>query len=759
MDYNDTSSKTMAYTLIQIYDNFLKTVQEGKPIYPVFSSKTKEKIMKLYKDSNEINNKIFHVFDGEMLDESDISNDDIRSFVTSWRQVFPIKSNSTVVCLEGDPYAIESAVFALLQGRDWALLRCWDELVGLDNSSSITIFGVPETLSTSAIKDITVSLSNHTEQSFWITKPFGLMTALTRDSLLYLIYKNLYYPKSLQGKTLYLNAFALNKKHYSDNHADVITRDECQIEQLEKMFIKHRELTVFSGHGHEDCLFLGKLSIFPTSLRNSSEQNPDIPLSAYARGVRDPDVIYTETFKTKYLFANTCCGLRISNGLFPNKYSVGLNFIEDSVAGYISTYMVKDNSEHDPLLFSRLIKEEGMKLGEAVRIINNLLFKDTNDFPCYLLVGDPEGQLENTEFNSVSGTKTYCEKNDENVLITAQSDGGYLIHIKLAHDDNKPSPHEYRYEIKEIYFNGSPIKDDIRYTFLENSFMLYSIRPMPAGRVDVRLKRVKKEMIASSLFEIDQYSKRLEHLQVLKLFEQKYKGLSEDINNSIRAIGPLYKPSQYSLRQAQKLNKLVTRIEDNYQRLQESIVKEYVNRVDKGSWAFTEVYSDDFLPISRQFLNCCCKTCGNQLLEKKIIHPVYRNLKRQLLICPRCGIIVDKPLSPFDISLSGSEKVRQGEQLTKIVTYKNQGNNVQLVTCGLGVERTKLATYPFEVRDAVQTKKVLPGETTTFNFEVKIPESCVAHSFYLKSFLLSNMEVACLHSMLFVLPKVGEKHV
>ena len=739
--------------LIDTYQKFLDSVRMGNPRFPLKSSETYDKVCTL------LGEKAPNVFVADLPEMiSDLTVQEVQAFVDRNRNFFPVKNKGIIVGLESDRYILESALYALVTGREWIGLKNWIDIPKDRDAKSLLIFGAPETFTQKVISKLISLLSKEVGHSRWMEIPFGLMTGMTRDVLLFMMYKNLYFPTNLENKPLYLNAFALDRKQYNDQHVELITRDECDVEYISKLLSVLREVTVFSGHGHEDCYFLGRTSIFPAGLREGKivSNDPDLPLSAYGRGKENPNVVFTDQFRTKILFANTCCGIRTTNGLFPSQFGIGMNFLEGSPAAYISTFMVKGNSEHEPFLFSRLAMQKGMRIGEAVRVINNLLFQDTNDFPCYLLIGDPEITFQYPVIAPVAGT-LFVEDGGKAIVIESESEGGYLISITLQNQSHASLLRSQRSRLKEVRFNGRVVKDDLRYFFHEQDVYLYSIKPMPAGKVQIVLELIENKELASVHFDIDKYSMRLEYLNAMKLFEQKYKGLAEEINNSIKAIGPLHQPSLYSLKQANRYSKLMSRITSNFQRLQESIIEMYLTKVDKGSWAFTEMYSDDFLAISRKMLDQKCPYCSNELLQKRIVHPVYRQLQRELTICPRCGIIKDCPISSFLIHMRGSESVRQGETLTKTVTYENTTDSVQMVTIGLGIERTKLALYPFKVEKAIQTRVIQPGETVNFRFDVKIHEECVAHSFYLKAFILSNLEIACLHNILFVLPKRRRK--
>lgn len=735
--------------LLNAYHAFLQALQQGQqPHFPVLTLATREKVLALRGHSDTPNISVLN--QAEPVGPRDVEWCQVRALVDTYRGLFPIETPGLVVGMRGDNYLLESAFFALVQKRDWIAVESWEELrdiVAMKQTSSVLIFGTPQTLIPETILKIAQLFSHEEQARRWMTMPYGFMTAPSLDTLLYVLYKNMYYPQPLQEKVLFLNALALNRKQYSDPYVDLITRDECNQEKLQELLSVHRELTVFSGHGHEDCLFLGKMSVFPSRIREGKVLNLNQPLSAYMRGEVEQDVVFTDQFKTKYLFANTCCGLHIANGLFPSELTVGAGFLEGSVAAYISTFMLKDNSEHEALLFSRLAREEGMCIGEAVRIVNNLLLQNTSDFPCYLLIGDPEGRFATAQTQAVQGQIAW--DGDDHLEITAATHGGCLVTICLP---DQPFHHQ-PYTLETVCLNGVPTQDDLYYLYHEDRCFIYATKQIASGTIALRFTCMKEGSLAQKLYAIDRYPQRLEFLNVLRVFDQKHKGVAEDMNNSIKALGSVYKSAGYSLRQSEKYHKLIKRLDHNFQHLQEALLETYLAKVDKGSWAFTETYSDDFLPLSRCLLAQPCSACGNPLLQKKVVHPAYRELIREITICPRCGIISDKPLSTFRLSLRGPESVSQGEVLTKQVTFTNTDEDVQLITCGLGVERTKLAVYPFHVRKALHTQLVQPGETIKIPFEIEIHEQCVAHSFYLKAFLLANFEVACLHSVLFVLPK------
>lgn len=735
-----------AVVLLDAYHAFLQALQQGQqPHFPVLTQATREKVLALHGHSD--------IPPISVLNQSgpgDSTWSQVCTLVDTYRAVFPVETPGLVVGMRGDNYLLESAFYALVQKRDWMALGSWEELrdiVDMKHSSSVLIFGTPQTLIPGTMLQIARFLSYEEQARRWMTVPYGFMTAPSLDNLLYILYKNMYYPQFLQEKVLFLNALALNRKHYADPHVDLITRDECTQEKVQELLAVHRELTVFSGHGHEDCLFLGKLSIFPSSIREGNVLDLSQPLSAYMRGEVEHDVVFTDHFKTKYLFANTCCGLHIANGLFPSEFTVGSGFLEGSVAAYISTFMLKDNSEHEALLFSRLAQEKGMCLGEAVRIVNNLLLQNTSDFPCYLLIGDPEGRFATAQTQAVQGEITW--DGDDHCEITAETRGGCLVTICLA---DQPFHHQ-RPSLEAVCLNGVPTQDDLYYLSHEDRCFLYATKQIASGTIALRFACVKGASLAQKFYAIDRYPQRVEFLNVLRVFDQKYKGVAEDMNNSIKACGSVYASAGYSLKQSEKYYKLIKRLEHNFHSLQEALLGTYLAKVEKGSWAFTETYSHDFLPLSRCLLAQPCIFCGNPLLQKKIVHPAYRELIREITICPRCGIISDKPPSTFSVSLRGPESVSQGDVLTRQVTFTNTDEDVQLVTCGLGVERTKLAVYPFHVRKALHTQLVQPGETIEIPFEIEIHQQCVAHSFYLKVFLLANFEVACLQSVLFILPK------
>lgn len=736
------------FSLLDVYQQYLNALRIGtKPRFPFLTEESISKVLEL--GCNVEGPDIYLHVPTQSETSQKITGERVQQFVAKYRSAFPIQTDGVVVCRENDPYLLESAFYALLKGRQWYVFIEWEQLLP-SNVSSVQIFGSPNLFDHAALATITKIFSKEERGSYWMTVPFGIMTGKSLDSLLFLMYKNLYYPTDLKRETLFLNSFALNRKQYSDSYVNLVTRDECDVEKLQALLSEHRELTVFSGHGHEDCLFLGKVSIFSSRLRQPIVKDTDLPLSAYARGEVDPNVVYADKFKTKYLFANTCSGIHFANGLYPIDYAVGLDFLNGAVAGYVSTFMVKDNSQHESLLFSRLVKLEGMTLGEAVRIVNNLLMQDTADFPCYLLVGDPEATFVTAECADMAGE---VERSEDGLVLRVESQGGILLSLQLKKQHEIELFDNNQFRIQEVRFGGMAFKHDLRYLFHEDKLLIYSTREMPEGSAEIILTRIPQGNFTDTFMAIDQYTRRLEHLNIMSLFEHKFKGMAEEIGNLVKSIGPLYKPSLYSLKQSEKFDKLTIRLYSDFQRLQESLTGAYLAKVDKGSWAFSESYSGEMIGVSRCFIDQSCNNCGNQLMQKELVHPVYEDLKRSLSICPRCGIVNDKPRVGFNLHMEGAESIRQGETCLKVVTFQNTSGQVQLVTCGLGVERTKLALFPFTVDESVQTCLVPPGDTHTFRFQVSIHEACSAHSYYLKAFLLANFEIACLHNILFVLPR------
>ena len=298
-------------------------------------------------------------------------------------------SASIVVGLAGSIWAYTAALYAHLTARrlivveNIASLGAWLRAMPLPEGASITVCAEPEMLRQHTITALFDALSDDVMPGRGVLRNgVGVLTAPTLGILSFLVLKNVYYPENATlGKPLLISPFLTESTLRMFHRGDLLARENASARVAQMLFERPRTVIALYGHGHEDCFFLGHDVI-------KSKSTPMSPLSAEG-GSHPETIIATADVKGRVIFANTCAGLQLGNGLVPIEDKLGLSFAAGWASCYLAPTLVKGDASPDTALFLHLLAS-GYSTGEAMQAVNAVQAAYSSDPPSYLLLGDPE---------------------------------------------------------------------------------------------------------------------------------------------------------------------------------------------------------------------------------------------------------------------------------------------------------------------------------------------------------------------------------
>jgi len=676
---------------------------------------------------------------------------DTAGLAAKFRGALPVTHPGWVVVLAGSQVEPLAAFYALIKGRSLGVLNDWSSLSALvqeHRPSSVLVCAESWQLPTQVLITLLLSVGGGR-----MDIPLGLLCGRDLESIVFLVLKQLVYPTVDTSEILVLDGLAEEKPTETILGQKVFVRptDTDDVDTLRRELRRLRNMAIYAGHGHEDCLFFGKATILPHLDRQTAAC-----LSSPAEVC--PQIIFTDEVRARVLFANTCNGLRLTNGLIPDAASIGLNIIESWPSHYISTTFIKDNGTPESQLLPWLVSSEPMSVGTLYQLACQLVLDHSADYPSYMLVGDPEAELNPGLRRSPNSPAQYVLK-DEELVVGLQ--GGGPVHVCLRQDGD---PHlatrlaagplalaETRLDERSV-----SLPCEVHYFSTPKQLFLMSRKALPAGRVEFIFAPRSRHDTTLDRFELGALATRLEHLGSMKLFDHKYKGLASEATHSLKPLGHLYRHALRSLRCAEKLAESLDRAAGLMKKIQRALIESYLARIQRGAWIFSETYNDDFIAEERGFSGRCT-VCRTPLLRKCICHPLHRSLRRELLVCARCGTRSDLPLDGFSAALQMSEAAPPQASVDMVVAYENKTAVRQWVTCGLGIEFVKATGIRFDTSPVLVEHEVGPRECTALHFTTRIPPECPTHCFHAKGFLLANLQVGYVQSVLCVRSAASEE--
>lgn len=738
--------------------NLFTSGQRSMQLLPCETEATYHKFLEKWKSTNYMETNTFPYISSPKDDEISLFKDCISKEV---KLLDPLPSAYIMALQPDETLWLALQLYGQMRNMLSVAIDSIDDLkqqIAINRPSYVTVVAYASQLDDSTLWEIEELFWNET-QSRSLEKPFHPSIYVARDiaSLSRLMVKTFLVEAEPAQKHLQLMPFFEEwpgKQHPA--FLEIIQGEHAHAQYLLERTATPVNILSIIGHGTDDATYLGPDIICGASHAGHSSLNGfqkprGLPI-CYQTGhcFKAATIINARTLPCQVVFANMCMGLKLKDMIFDPAYSLCLNFLDGWAAAYISTPTNREAWLFENLLFQYLCLEAGYTAGEALSLVNLMMYTTTGESSRLILAGDATLRISNA---------AHCSP--PTVEITNQEDGtwrvvlerlGCLAWASIYHQALWQAAKEGHAYIQQIYTGQEEAPVDTTYFGIiptskqgEVLLLLFSTSELPQERLTVALTTVPP------IDAIDQRRLRtalkcLSPDYPVKLVQEKmYEDKLKQVQLARTKLAQILPNVQFVVKDYERSLKIKRKIMNQLLSIESLIVSEVANRTEKGGFVGWDAY--DFgrpfkaLKSFERLVDAKeCSVCGGPILRKISAYQADTEIQRQIDFCSHCGVQRDAPLeNGLEISIQGSDHFRVGTTIKQVVRLHNTGTET---SCGsLSVRVGKSWHYRLQLRPEVQTYSLAPGEANEYAFEADFDDKIPPHVHFVKAIVLDNFEL------------------
>ncbi|TYS83516.1 hypothetical protein [Rossellomorea aquimaris] len=436
----------------------------------------------------------------------------------------------------------------------------------------------------------------------------------------------------------------------------VYNNESTMLDSFNELINKSRINSFYiSTHGSEDCILLTDSIVCGQSKRHRGigmdcKINEKCPI--HKKGILAADI------PADFVINSTCFGYRPFNTILPTAVTLSNAFLDNFASVYISSVGIKHGPDAEICLLHNLLLS-GYSAGNAVKILNNWLYQNNIDFPCYLVIGNP-----NQRYKGIT-----LEKREESYILEEEAGGSFRITIN---------------DIKGRSFVKIRIEDSLKdHSLIENTSKLnfyYSIVTENGNRYLYlyswqNFNRERLEVILHSNLpqkDFDDY-----HLSEIEkqIVGNKFENETLELTNMITESSSLIKSISYDPNSYYKLRKHYKKLSEKYWELNQNIIDKLMNKASSAYSIFLpEMYIQQVQMLNDSAVEKRCFICSNKAKDYTFKNPAT-NEERFLTYCPKCGCISDMAQrNKLKLEIIGESNIPNSGVFTQKLMIKNTSN-------------------------------------------------------------------------------------
>lgn len=563
------------------------------------------------------------------------------------------------------------------------------------------------------------------DHSSLLLNSVGLITAEDTAQLSWMIFKGLAanYQVNQNEENEYKNYITLpgSSKKLNDPAENTIiySNEPMMLERLNELTEQSLVNSFFiSTHGTEDCIALSDSIVCGQSKRfrgsgMDCKINQNCPI--HKRGILAADI------PANFVINSTCFGYRPFDSILPSSVTLSNAFLDNCASVYISSVGIKHGPEAEICLLHNLLLH-GYSGGNAVELLNNWLNQTNIDFPCYLVIGNP-----NQKYKSIlqieESLYTYKENEDSTYRLTIkETKGKSLVKIKLDPELDLFSIVENTSRA-EFYYCIT-VENHQRYLYL------YSWEKLNRQRIELILHKDLSRWDFKDHFTLSEIEKHI--------VGSKMENRTSQLSNLLQDSAKLKKAAKYDPGTIYKLINLHKKIEDLYSQLNQEIIEKLYEKASSAYSIFLpEIYINQVEMMNHTVTDTECFICSNRSKEYDFRHLSSKEV-RKLTYCPRCGCISDKSDKEINIEILGKSNIENLGTFMQEIKIQNHSNTVQEGFAFLThLNQEELSS----VNKTIIPFKLKPGESLQETFEFEIKKQIQPSIYYFKAMAISTSKL------------------
>jgi hypothetical protein len=432
-----------------------------------------------------------------------------------------------------------------------------------------------------------------------------------------------------------------------------------------------------------------------------------------------------------HVLVNSCGSLRFQVSDFDPLFNLGYAVLESRALSFLGTIRFKDGHGSEGLLYHHLLKH-GFSLGEAACLVNLALFsRQLEAAPdVFFLVGDPDDTLADPE------PRPPVQPLVEGIN-AIRLDGGFGIgrisspelvrafsRAELLIETGGPAP---------VQAAIAPATEaDCLYVFLvsyEDLDQEVTLRVHRLAALASRL-RLARRLIDENLG----YSSGLTALYP----ERVRHGGKKNLDNRLINLAHLYKAAFTEPEAVSKLLSSWGKLEQEMDSTDAMIADWLLHRISSTFFRFGDQYQDIFL-LEPGGERGTCEICGEEAAIRSLHHVLLYSMRRLQRICPRCGVIEDRPEGALSASIAFPPGMEKAARAPARLLIRNDSEDEYRGACLLAVRNG--SQLQIRSTPAVQRIEAPAGQTVEASFNVELPGAIPIHRYTLQAAFISSTRV------------------
>jgi len=514
-----------------------------------------------------------------------------------------------------------------------------------------------------------------------------------------------------------------------------LLRDDAGAKEIRPLLLERYSGAIsFLAHGRDDVVHFNDTVVCPIGPRLIE---PDSPAAAHAPvcaftghcyrpEVADAEIVLAGDIRADFVFANSCMGMRVNEGLYPREYLMPHGFVGGVAAAYLATgQVIVGLLKLNDLFHSAL--DAGLTVGQAASVVNDHLRYERVDLPYYTLLGLP--------WLSAAGVlpepgEAWLEYRTE--LGDPQATGGGMRAAAVAlaaAEGSDESPHVLFLSPR----TAALLPDEV--------LARPSLGALPP--------------LAARLRGIGRTLANLENVAFTGLRYSRQGNMLVNVRDQVASLAQALHHA--ALRgDVKRISRRIDAITRGMERAELALAEALFERGIQSFQHYNDIWGETLELHGAELTDRECAYCDRPLTRQAASHPILERIGRDSLICPRCGMISDRDaLSPVsDLDLRTPEQWRCGEEREIRLSFTVRSGDSDReppsrVTAGVFIANAAKYGISFPAPRVVE---VGPDGSGSLELSVLTPHGARTHQEYVRGFVVAEGTISFLARPVWIRP-------
>jgi len=444
----------------------------------------------------------------------------------------------------------------------------------------------------------------------------GVLTAPTLEQLSWMIAKTLAWDWRIAAQAESLSVLAAASASTVD-HAQALIKSESTYDTAgTRLLTEHIGTLTLLAHGRDDVIQMHDTVICANDGgRLEAVTEPNLPACAYTGTCFRTDVTLERVVPAKrvladFVFTNSCMGLRLTDGLFPERYLLAHGFQAGAAAAYLASATLVSGREKLNLLVERALSA-GLSFGQVASLVDDHLRFEASDHPYFTLIGVPWLRLrgdirpaETTPYRFLDATAIGTER-------AAPSARAHVLRGSAAE-------------------GGAPV-----------FFVSQRSRAAAAAVAGGPPERIAPDDSFDLAAQVSGTTiTRLADLPLLGLRTSRLSNVMVALRDQVTSLARAHQEVLEGNRPGQAVRRMNT-LDRAVSAAQQHVADTLFERGTTSAFEFEDLWSETLTQTAGSADGRKCPYCTSNTGTLESVHPVFPHIRRRSYVCERCTITED----------------------------------------------------------------------------------------------------------------------